>query len=466
MTDERMGWRTYATVGVVLTAVLVAMLLVAPDHPAPKAGAEPTAPVSSAPPTAVHLTFGVWGSDAEVAAYHSLAAAYELQHVGAQVEVRTYDSSEALAGALAGGDAPDVYLLDRADLATVMQRHLNRPLGSALIDRGINLGDDYSRDAVTAFSAADDLQCMPYTASPMVIYYNTGLIRFAKMKARGLNVPSDSNATFTLDEFRTAARVATRVHGGRAAGVAIEPSLRSLAPFVYSGGGHVFDNDAAPTRLALGDGGSADALRKTLEVLRDPRLSLSTQQLAQKSPVEWFEAGRVGMIAGFRDLVPQLRAVKGLHFDVLPMPAVGSQKTVGEFRGLCLSPGAAHPFDASADFLTYLVGDQAMSTLARTGSVQPTDLRVAYSNAFQQPRAEPANAVIFTNLLRTIQTAPLGVPWERLQTAVGPSLRQLLTTPVLDDLDQRLATIDKRSLQILEPPPTPTPGGSPTSSPS
>ena len=49
-------------------------------------------------------------------------------------------------------------------------------------EREIPIGDDFAREAVQAFSVDDDLQCMPYTVSPMVIYYNTDLINFERMR--------------------------------------------------------------------------------------------------------------------------------------------------------------------------------------------------------------------------------------------------------------------------------------------
>lgn len=465
MSSERIGWPTYATAGAVAVAVLVAMLVVSGNAHVARRVTEPSTGPSTVPTTPAELTFGVWGTPREVAAYRQIAATYTRKTANADVRVKVYASPAALEKAL-GSDAtaPSIYLLPRPDLSAVMAQKRNRPVQDLLTDRGVSLGDDYSRDAVTAFSADDDLQCMPYTVSPMVIYYNTRLIDFDRMKARGLNVPSMTGSSFTLDEFRTAARVASRVHGGHAAGVAIDPSLRSLAPFVYSGGGQLFDNETTPTSLALGQDGSTNALRQTLEVLRDPRLTLSNAQLAQRTPLQWFERGGLGMIAGYRDLVPTLRKVKGLRFDVLPMPAVGSSKTVGDFTGACLS--SAEPRDeqpAAADFLTYLVGDEAMTRLARVGSLQPSDLRVAYSAAFQQPAQQPAHAIVFTNTLRYIQVPPLDVPWSRLEALVDPQLERLMYQPGdIGDLGKRLTAIDQRSQQVLAPPAGPSGGPSGT----
>ena len=71
-------------------------------------------------------------------------------------------------------------------------------------------GDEFPREALSAFTTDDNLQCMPYTSSPMVIYYNTDLINFERMENRGLPVPPEDREYWTLDMFRAAASFASR----------------------------------------------------------------------------------------------------------------------------------------------------------------------------------------------------------------------------------------------------------------
>ena len=120
---------------------------------------------------------------------------------------------------------------------------------------------------------------MPYGISPMVIYYNTNLVDFEAMADRELDVPTvddedlTKRPTWTLEQFQTAAAYASRPRRG-IAGFYIAPTLRGLAPFVYSGGGKIFDNDDEPTSLAFSSDDTKSALEKVLPTLRDPKLSL------------------------------------------------------------------------------------------------------------------------------------------------------------------------------------------------
>ena len=126
-------------------------------------------------------------------------------------------------------------------------------------------------------------------------------------------------------------------------GVAIDPTLAGLAPFVYSGGGDLFDDDTDPTSLAFSDEGTQDALETILTLFRDPKLTLSQEQLEEKTPLEWFEEGKVGMITGTRAMVPELRAVQDLRFDVMPIPSIEGAATVGEITGALHLAGRREP---------------------------------------------------------------------------------------------------------------------------
>ena len=102
----------------------------------------------------------------------------------------TYATHRELIEAIKQGDVPDVFLVDRADLAYLLDEGVSQPIGERLDERDVDFGDDYSRAALEAFSFDRDLQCMPYGISPLVVYYNTALVDFELMAERGLEVPN------------------------------------------------------------------------------------------------------------------------------------------------------------------------------------------------------------------------------------------------------------------------------------
>ena len=267
---------------------------------------------------------------------------------------------------LSGEPVPDVFLLDRVDLAQVIADDVSQPVGDLLDepDRDVDFGDGYPIDAVRAFANDNDLQCLPYGFSPMVMYINTSLIDFTRMARRGLDFPTQPGR-WNFEQFAEAARFASRP-ATRAAGVQIEPTIEALAPFIYSGGGEVFDDEAAPTSLSFSDGDSQTALSTTLELLRNPpSVTLTDKQLERQSALDWFKAGKLGMLAGYRSLTPELRAT-GVTFDVMAMPSLGDEQTVADITGLCMSKDASSA-EAAADFMYYLASSDSVASVAAAG---------------------------------------------------------------------------------------------------
>jgi multiple sugar transport system substrate-binding protein len=406
------------------------------------------APSTSKDEDPVQLTLGVNGTEDELDAYTAVAEIFDSLYDPATVEVEDWDSSADMMSAIRGGEeVPDVFLVNRDDLATLQEQKLTQPVDALLDARGVDFGDGYSRDALQAFSADDRLQCMPYGISPMVIYYNTELVDFDRMEARGQLVPAEREA-WTFEMFTAAAQFASRPGAG-AHGVYIEPGVRTLAPFIYSGGGQVFDDEDAPTSLAFSDGDSVEAIERTLEVLRRPQLTLSEKQAAERSPLQWFKRGELGMMAGYRRLVPELRQVHGLDFDVISMPILDGSATSGDITGLCLSADAAST-PAAADLMVDLLSTPAVERVVRAGYLVPANSQVALSEEFLQPGRLPDHSSVFNNSVRAIQMPPLLSVWPELERAVSPELHQLVEVPVLDDLEQRLADIDEESRTVLE----------------
>jgi multiple sugar transport system substrate-binding protein len=430
-------------------AVCVAMMLsLAACESDGGSSPEPAPAPSSTQEEPVRLTLGVNGTDDELAAYTAVSEIFDSLYDPATVKVENWDTSADMMAEIEDGeDVPDVFLVNRDDLATLQRKHLTQPVDGLLDARGVDFGDGYSRDALQAFSAEDRLQCMPYGISPMVIYYNTQLVDFDRMEKRGLEFPVEREA-WTLEMFTAAAQFASRPGAG-ANGVHIEPGIRTLAPFVYSGGGQVFDDDDAPTSLAFSEGDSVEAIERTLEVLRRPQLTLSERDLAERTPLQWFKRGELGMIAGYRQLVPQLRRVHGLDFDVISMPILDGSATTGDITGLCMSADAAST-PAAADLMVHLLGTPAVERVVRAGYLVPANSEVALSEQFLQPGRLPEHANVFNNSVRAIQIPPLLEVWPQLERAVAPELDQLVDVPVLDDLEERLVEVDEDSRPVLE----------------
>jgi multiple sugar transport system substrate-binding protein len=421
-------------------------------EPAPPQSSATTDTPTPAPTSVTRLTFGAYGSADELAAFQQVVDAFNVSSTTRKVELVTWPDHEAALEAVLAGDAPDVFMASRRDLGQITGAEATQPVSFLLDERGVDFGDRYSRDAVDAFGVDGELQCMAYSVSPMVIYYNDELVDFDKMERRGLDVPGEDNqgnrTRWNLAEFAAAAQFATR--RGRADGVWIEPTLQGLAPFIHSGGGKIFDDDDEPTSLAFSDETTVDALDRTLAVLRDSTLTPNPRELDQSSALQRFRQGKLAMIAGFRDLVPELRQRAELSFDTISMPVLEEQATVGDIDGLCISSQTEHVNEA-ADFLAYAVSDSAIETVTRTGYIVPANTEVAGSEVFLGPGRQPVTSQVFNSAIRGMVVPPLLVNGDELADRVGPMIDDLVTDPGVLDLEQATEQIDEASRSVLSP---------------
>jgi multiple sugar transport system substrate-binding protein len=351
--------------------------------------------------------------------------------------------------------------MDHGDLSALSEDKVLRRVDDLLAERKVDFGDGFSRGGLEAFSADAALQCMPWDVSPLVVYYNPALIDLQAIADPGRR-PVTAATGWSLDDFAKAALQARRP-GVR--GLYVAPDLAQVAPFVWSGGGDVVDDDDEPTRLTLSDGSSVTALEKLLEVVRDPTLTFSQAALRRQSALDRFKAGKLGMILGFRDLTPELRDEPGLTFDVMPLPRVSSGATVAEMSGLCIAQDSDQK-GAAADFLAALISKTGASALARTGYVMPANLDVVNSDAFLQPDKNPQAASVFAHEVRDARLLPGTRRWPFVRRGTARELTDLFYQPaILPSLQERLDAVDQASIPMFDPSKTFSPSASPSPTP-
>ena len=405
---------------------------------------------SSRPSGPAVITFAVYGPKAVRDAYAEIAARYMLDHPGTKVEVRAYDDhAEAMAAyraSSAKGDPPDVFLMDHEDLAALSEDDAVRRVDDLLAAREVDFGDGYTRNGLEAFSVDAALQCMPLDVSPLVVYFNPRLIELDRINEPGA-APITQEDGWSLEKFAIGAAQPRRP-GVR--GFYIAPDLEQVAPFIWSGGGEIVDDVDEPTTLTLSDGSAAGTMEELLEPVRDPSLTFSQAALRKRSALERFKAGKLGMIFGYRSLTPELRAVPGLIFDVMPLPRMGRGATIAAMSGLCIS-SKTEETERAADFLTEIISEEGASTLAGTGYVMPANLDVLNNDVFLQSGERPLHADVFAREVRDVRLLPSTPRWPQVKAAAGRQLTELFYQPVILPLEDRLEAIDEASVPMFDP---------------
>lgn len=427
--------------GLIACAVLAGCTTADSERSAP----EPSPSTVTTPAQPTTLTLGVYGPKGSLPAYESLAEAFSDDHPNVTVKVSSFDGAEQVIESVLAGEAPDVFLIDHDHLPRLVDDQLVQPVDGLLEERQVDFGDGYQRGGLTAFAADAALQCMPHDVSPVVVYYNEDLVDLDELGAEGEEPPSALDG-WTWEMFTEAARLAAR---GRPDGVYIDPSLHSLAPFIWSAGGELVDDPQSPTTLTLSDGDTRAALEQVLALVRDPEITPTAQKLARQDAVTRFMRGRLGMILGTRELTPLLRADDDLRFDVMPLPSLGRFRTVADMTGYCISADTPH-VEVAGDFLAFAVSREGAAITARSGYVVPSNLEVANSAVFAQTSRQPESSFIFNEGVRRAQSLPFVATWPELAEKVEPTLDRMFYAPVID-LDAMLEELDSSSTEVLAP---------------
>ena len=392
----------------------------------------------------VTLRFGVSGDEVLHATYTKLGRVYTNERPEVTIEIVRMQGGAALTGELRA-DPPDVFVANSEAAPQLVVDRLVQPIDQLLEARGVTFGDDYQRLGLEAFSAEQALQCMPYDVSPLVVFYNPGLVPFQRLIEPGAT-PLSTSTGWAWEQFARAARLMSR-QGVKGAYVASE--LDTLMALTRSAGADIVDDPQVATTLTFADDSTRSALEEILAVVRDPEITPTVAQLEKADSIRRFARERVGMMFGRRALVPELRQRADFEFDVFPLPRLARTRSVSDVTGLCLSATTEHT-EAAADFLAFATQDRGAEILAESGAVVPAHLPTLNSVAFTQPGDAPSSALVFQEAVQRSYLVPANPDWPELQAAVAPDLMRMFDDPVIE-LDVLLPRIDAKSRQILAP---------------
>lgn len=356
------------------------------------------------------LELVLFGDPVETAGYRLLLDAFAEKEPGIRVTLSPVATQDQLLARLttsfAGGRPPDVFLVNYRKYGQFAAQGALEPVqpyldGSSTLDE-----DDFAAAALDAFRYdGDQLACMPQNVSSLAVYYNADLFRKAD-----LPVP---RAGWTWDDFL---RAAERLTGADAYGVGVEPSLIRLAPFVWSRGGDVVDDDTAPTRLTLETGPAREALDWFLDLSLTHGVVPPDAAERSQDAESRFLTGRLGMYLDSRKAVPSLRTIDDFAWDVAPLPVApgGEPATILHGDAYCMAAAAPH-HEAAWKLIEFAMSRQGQTILADSGRTVPSRLEVAESPVFLEPDQPPASSAVFVDAIPTIRAVPHTARWSQAE---------------------------------------------------
>ena len=379
------------------------------------------------------LTLQAAGGEGELSALRELVEAYEKARPGVEVRFTGVpdqgDHIAKLSTAFAGGRPPDVFLLNYRRLGPFVERGVLAPA-----DLGERSPEDFYAPPLEAFTYDGQLACVPQNTSSSVAYLNLDLLERA-----GLALP---DSDWTWDDVQQLARDLD-AQGIPAVGFA--PSIRTVAPFVWTAGGEVVDDTDEPSVMTL-DGPEA---RRALTLLSDlQRYGVDATSRAALDPVDRFAAGDLAVFVDSRRSVPAFRKAEGLSFDVRPLPRAEAGRPSASLLAsdaYCVAKASRVP-RLAADFASYAVGPEGAVVLARSGRTVPSVKEVARSEAFLDPDQQPASSAVFLDVIPHLRRLPNVGPQDEAEEAANDLLEQYFAGKAT--LDDTVAAIRRATAAI------------------
>jgi multiple sugar transport system substrate-binding protein len=399
----------------------------------------------------------VFGAPEELAAYRMLTAAYEQARPGARVRlVEASDRTDLitrLATSISGGEPPDVFLMNYRFYGQFASRDAIEPLDDRIRSSTVVRLADLYPTAVEAFRWRDRQLCLPQNVSSLAVYYNRAL--FTRY---GVPEPEPG---WTWNEMVATASALTRDASGKVVvsiepegtpqqvatyGLAVEPSIIRLAPFVWSNRGEIVDNPARPTRLTLDTPEAREALRNLVDLRRTYGVVPTDEEVESEGDEARFANGRLAMLLSSRRSTTTFRTIPGLDWDVAPLPSYDRQVGVLHSDAYCIPRGSRHK-DAAWRFVEYALSAEGQRIIAASGRTVPSNVEVSRSPAFLDTTRPPRRAQVFLDAIPTVRALPTVSTWPEIEDVVGGILENALYRG--DPLDNVVRDVDAQTRPLF-----------------
>jgi multiple sugar transport system substrate-binding protein len=374
------------------------------------------------------VRFLVFGDPAEINAYRTLIDAFAEEEPDIDVQlVEASDREDLIArlsSSIAGGAPPDLFLMNYRFYGQYASRDVLEPLGPYVDDSSKFEEDDFYPQALDAFRWKDELMCLPQNISSLVLYFNRDLFKRFKVppprdgmlwnelviKAQQLTRDKNGQQVKGADpDMPQAGTAQPAVYG-----LGVEPVIIRLAPFVWSNGGEIVDDDENPTRFTLDTPQAQEAISQLFGLRTNFGVVPNDEEVEAEDDESRFANGRLAMFLDSRRAVPMFREAAKFDWDVVSLPFYDKPASILHSDAYCMAKGAKAK-DAAWRFVEYAVGPEGAPVIAKTGRTVPSLKEVAQSDAFLDPSQKPANSRVFLDAIPTIQHVPTISTWPEIE---------------------------------------------------
>jgi multiple sugar transport system substrate-binding protein len=357
---------------------------------------------------AATITYAIWGDTTELANQQRIVDAFMSMNPSIKVNVTVADWDtywDKLQTSLAGGNAPDIFLMDGPLYPDYQTRDQLLDLNPLIARDGFDVSQ-LADLGVQDFTAADGhLYGLPRDLSTIALYYNKTMF-----DAAGIPYPDD---TWTWDKLVEAAQKLTK--GPTQWGFYTETTDMEnyWSSLVWQAGGDIVGADKKTLLI------DTDQAATGLQFLQD--LIYKYKVMAQPTPSgaagDLFENGQAAMEANGSWLVPSHEAA-GISFGVAPLPSGPSGRATSvNPSGVVIYKNTKHA-DAAWEFVKCYAGPDMQTKIADLKASMPANKQIladVYAKSFD-------GAAVFAGALAYAHLKPSFRGYNEFTTALQDEL--------------------------------------------
>ncbi len=377
------------------------------------------------------IRFLVFGEPEEINAYRELISAY---HERGDDRVQLIEASDRedllarLSTSFAGGAPPDVFLLNYRFYGQFAARGVLEPLEERVNESEEFEPGDFYPQAMEAFHWDGVLTCLPQNVSSLVVYYNRDLFRRFKV--------AEPRRGWTWTEFIVRAAQLTRDAQGRQLiagdpeqgavtpeifGLGVEPTIIRVAPFVWSNGGEIVDDNERPTRFTFQTPRALQALEEFLKLRSTYGVVPTDVDVEAEDDETRFQNGRLAMLLSSRRSTPTFRTITAFDWDVADLPRSASRPASSTpTRTAWRRPRARRTRPGASS--SSRTAPRASGSWRRPAERSRRSRRWPSQRRSSIPTAKPKSSQVFLDQIETIRRVPTISTWPEIEDATGPIL--------------------------------------------
>jgi multiple sugar transport system substrate-binding protein len=230
-------------------------------------------------------------------------------------------------------------------------------------------------------------------------------------------------------------------------GLGVEPTIIRLAPFVWSNGGDVVDDEERPTRFTFDTEEARVAIQSFFELRTVHGVVPTDQDVESEDDESRFANGRLAMLLSSRRSTPTFREAAKFDWDIVSLPVFKEPAGILHSDAYCMTK-ASKAKDAAWRFVEFALGPRGAPVVARTGRTVPSLKSVAESGAFLDPTAKPANSRVFLDGIEHIRRVPTISTWPEIEDASEGILENGMYLG--QDVQRMLAELDEKTRPLFE----------------